>query len=287
MNKKVNFCFMQHSLTTLTIFIFSVLFFSSCRATKKAEKPVVIKENRKLEDKSADDLLKSINDSSFRATTVSGKAEVETNIDGNTSSFDILIRAKKDSAIWISISPLLGLEFARILITRDSVLFMDRLHKKYQSSNYDFLNKLLRMNIDFEIIQGVFTGNIFSYKKNKFNSVYNEENKFYILSTLGKHKLKRSLEEKDPNKPIIQDMWISDLNYRIIKLSIEDDKIQKSLMTDYDDYRPTDSGQFPFKSKTKIKAEKEVNINIEYSKITVNEQAEFPFHIPKSYEKIR
>ena len=69
---------------------------------------------------------------------------------------------------------------------------------------------LLRMNIDYEIIQGVLTGNLFSYKKNKFNSVYNDEDKYYILSTLGKHKLKRSLEEKDPNKPIIQDMWVSD-----------------------------------------------------------------------------
>ncbi|MEP7171563.1 MAG: DUF4292 domain-containing protein, partial [Bacteroidota bacterium] len=137
-----------------------------------------------------------------------------------------------------------------------------------------------------EIVQGILTGNIFAYKKSRFSSVYLEENQYYILSTLGKHKLKRSLEEKDPNKPVIQDMWISDANYRIIRLSIEDDRIDKSLVTDYEDFKNTHAGSFPFKSKTKIKADKDVNISIDYSKIAVNDVQEFPFTIPGSYERI-
>ncbi|MFI5219885.1 MAG: DUF4292 domain-containing protein, partial [Bacteroidia bacterium] len=66
-----------------------------------------------------------------------------------------------------------------------------------------------------------------------------------------------------------------------------DNKIDKTLLTDYDDFRPTNTGLFPFKSKTKIKAEKIINISIDYSKIIVNEELEFPFHIPRSYEEIR
>ncbi|MFI5220654.1 MAG: DUF4292 domain-containing protein, partial [Bacteroidia bacterium] len=240
---------------------------ASCYSARKAEKPIVIKENRKLKEITADSLLMFINDSAFRAERISGKAEVETDIEGKSNSFDINIRARKDSAIWISISPLLGIEVMRILITQDSIKYLDRIHKKYQVTDYHFLNDLLRMNLDYEIIQGVLTGNLFSYKKNKFNSVYNDEDKYYILSTLGKRKLKRSLEEKDPNKPIIQDMWVSDSTFRITKLSIEDNKIDKTLLTDYDDFRPTNTGLFPFKSKTKIKAEKIINISIDYSKI--------------------
>jgi uncharacterized protein DUF4292 len=277
---------MTRSLLLLACFFFAILFFSGCGLFRKTEKPIVIKNNRKLEDKTADELLKAINDSSFSAQWISGKAEVETDMDSKTTSFDISIRAKKDSAIWISISPLLGIEVARVFITKDSVKFMDRYHKKFQVSDYNFLNDLLRMNIDFEILQGVLTGNIFAYKKTKFNSVFIEENQYYILSSLGKHKLKRSLEEKDPNKPVIQDMWVSDSNYRIIRLSIEDDRIHKSLVTDYSDFRQTQRGLFPFQSKTKIKAGKDVNISIEYSKIVVDETQEFPFSIPKSYIKI-
>ncbi len=271
----------------LLIQILVAFIFSSCGLFRKAEKPIVIRENKKLVDRTADELLKLINDSAFHARWYNGKADVETNMDGKTTSFDISFRACTDSAIWISISPLLGIEIARVFITRDSIKYMDRLHKKYQVSDYGFLNNLLRMNIDFDILQGVFTGNIFAYKKNKFNSVYNEEDKFYILSTLSKHKLKRSLEEKDPNKPVIQDMWINDMNYRINRLSIEDEKIQKSLYTDYEDFRPTEGGLFPFKSRTFIKAEKGIYIKIDYSKIKVDEELEFPFSIPQSYERIR
>jgi hypothetical protein len=277
---------MIRSLLIFFCLLFTALFFNSCSLFRKTEKPIVIKNNRKLEDKTADQLLQAINDSAFTAQWFSGKASVETNMEGKSNSFDISIRVRKDSIIWISISPLLGIEMARVLITRDSIKFMDRYHKKFQVSDYNFLNNLLRMNIDFEILQGIITGNLFAYKKSKFNSVFIEENQFYILSTLSKHKLKRSLEEKDPNKPIIQDMWISDSNFRITKLSIEDDKIHKSLETDYEDFRNTDAGLFPFKSGTKIKAEKDVNISIEYSKIVPNELLEFPFTIPNSYEKI-
>jgi hypothetical protein len=277
---------MIRSLLLISGFFFTILFFNSCSLFRKTEKPILIKNNRKLEDKTADELLTAIYDSSFSAQWFSGKASVETDVEGKTNSFDISLRVKKDSVIWISISPLLGIEIARVLLTRDSVKFMDRYHKKFQVTDYNFLNELLRMNVDFDIVQGILTGNLFAYKKSKFNSVFIEENQYYILSTLSKHKLKRSLEEKDPNKPVIQDIWISDANYRIIRLSIEDDRVKKSLVSDYSDFRHTDSGIFPFQSKTIVKAEKDVNISIEYSKVAVNEQQEFPFTIPNSYERI-
>ncbi|MBL0340283.1 MAG: DUF4292 domain-containing protein [Bacteroidetes bacterium] len=187
--------------------------------------------------------------------------------------------------MWISVSPLLGIEVARVMITRDTVKFMDRLNNKYSVSDFDFLNKLLHMNVDFDILQGILTGNLFAYKKNKFNSVYLED-KYYILSTLSKRKLKRSLEDADPSKPIIQDLYIDGLTYRITHLSVEDQKTDKSLLTDYSDHRQTEGGLFPFHSHTEIIAEKNVKIEIDYSKITLNNNLEFPFNIPSGYEKM-
>src|SRR6188508_1360887 len=106
-------------LFTAGLFL-TLLFLNGCSLFKTTEKPIVIKNNRKLEDKTADELLKAIHDSSFAAEWISGKAAVETDMEGKTSSFDISIRVRKDSVIWISISPLLGIEVARVLITRDS-----------------------------------------------------------------------------------------------------------------------------------------------------------------------
>ncbi|MBK8414658.1 MAG: DUF4292 domain-containing protein [Bacteroidetes bacterium] len=43
----------------------------------------------------------------------------------NRIHLNINLRIKTDSLTWISKSPLLGIEVARVMITRDSVKFMD------------------------------------------------------------------------------------------------------------------------------------------------------------------
>lgn len=255
-----------------------------CKTAQKSVEPKV-KEEHKTVDKNAPDLQELISENAFKAITFSAKAAVKADVGDQATSFNINLRLKTDSIIWISISPLLGIEVARVMITRDSVKFLDRLNNKYSVSDFEFLNDLLHMSVDFDIIQGVLTGNLFSYKKNKFNSVYLEE-KYYILSTLSKRKLKRSLEDMDPNKPVVQDLYVDGTTYRITHLSVEDQKVQKYLLIDYDDHRQTEGGLFPFHSNTEVKAEKNVKIDIKYTKITLNNNLEFPFTIPSGYEKM-
>ncbi len=258
----------------------------SCRPVRKTHKPIVIRESHTLTERSADELLALIHQHRFDAQWLGAKAEVEYQREDRKDVFDITLRMRKDSLIWVSVSPLLGLETARILITPDSVKFLNRLSREYLVSNFEFLNNRLRMNVDFDILQSLLTGNIFAYKKNKFNSVYNNEDGYYILSTLSKHKLKRALEEKDPNKPVVQDIWISDENFRIVKLSIEDERLNKMLITQYHQFKATAAGQFPFKSSTYIKAEEEISFAISFKKVIVNEPLQFPFSIPASYKPI-
>lgn len=240
-----------------------------------------------MNNRSVDDLLEKLDSSAFKADWMQAKATVKTKEEDKESSFTIHLRARKDSAIWISVTPLLGIEAARVLITNDSILVLDRINNKYRVGTMEYINKLLQMKVNFEIVQSLLIGNFFAYKKseNKFNSVYMEE-KYYILSSLTKHKLKRSLEEKDPNKAVIQDCYV-DANYRLTKVSVEDQKIHKTLVTDYSDFRLTDAGLFPFKSVTKIIAEKNFEISIDYSKVEVGEKQEFPFNIPASFERVR
>ena len=212
--------------------------------------------------------------------------------DSNEVSFNISYRSKKDSVIWISVSPLLGIEVARLMITPDSVKMLDKIHNKYEVTSFESINKMLQMKVNFEIIQALLYGNFFAYKKNenRFNSVYLEDSlgsQFYILSSLNKKKLKRALEEKDLNKPVIQDVYVNDTTYRVNRVQVEDQRINKVLNTSYSDFHETDGGLFPFKSKTNITAEKNIEIRIEYGKVTKAESLEFPFNIPNNYERIR
>ena len=45
----------------------------------------------------------------------------------------------RDSAIWLSISPLLGIEAVRVLLTKDSVKALDRLNNIYYSECKGYL----------------------------------------------------------------------------------------------------------------------------------------------------
>ncbi|MBL7922915.1 MAG: DUF4292 domain-containing protein [Bacteroidia bacterium] len=259
----------------------------ACKTRQKAS-PVPPADGKPVQEASVQELLSRLDSSAFHAGWINAKASVTTIQEGNETSFNITMRARKDSIIWISISPLLGIEVARVLITPDSVKFLDRLHNKYQVNTFETINKLLQLKVNFEIVQSLMFGNFFAYKKNenRFNSVYLED-KYYILSSLNKKKLKRALEEKDPNKPVIQDVFINNTYFRIFRMSVDDQKIGKSLVTEYEDFRQTDYGQFPFKSNTRITADKDFEIKIEFGKLVTGEEQEFPFNIPSSYERVR
>ena len=275
-------------------FAFAICFLvgaSSCKTPKNVVAPVAA-DIKPMVNKSVQELQDKLDSATFNLEYINAKAAVVLINDSNEVSFNISYRSKKDSVIWISVSPLLGIEVARLMITPDSVKMLDKIHNKYEATSFESINKMLQMKVNFEIVQALLYGNFFAYKKNenRFNSVYLEDSlgsQFYILSSLNKKKLKRSLEEKDLNKPVIQDVYVNDTTYRINRVQVEDQRINKILNTEYSDFRLTDGGLFPFKSKTNITADKNIEIRIEYGKVAKAESLDFPFNIPNNYERIR
>ncbi|HNQ12242.1 MAG TPA: DUF4292 domain-containing protein [Bacteroidia bacterium] len=263
-----------------------VLGSASCKSPYKTVKIKDYKDEREakmLEDSSANAVYLLINNQSFLPEWFSAKANVESTSDNNTLSFNIHIRNKKDSLIWISITPLLGIEAARVYITRDSLFLMDRINNQYARSDYSFLNERFNIEVNFDMLQSLLHGNFFPYKhENKFTSVYLED-PIIILSTLKKRALKRSLEEKDPNKPIVQDLFIDPINFRVLKNDIEDDKIQKKLTITYANFVHTEKGDFPLNHQTDLSAQKNFSFKINFNKIGIEGPLEFPFSIPEKY----
>jgi hypothetical protein len=254
----------------------------SCKTTKKVtEAPLPVK----LKGDSVIVVFDSLMHHQFDFTWLTAKAEVEyTDKNNETTSFDVNLRMRNDSAIWISITPLLGIEVARVLVTPDSIRILDRLNKTYMLRDFSFLEDMLKTKINFEIMQAVIVGNYFPYLKNeKLKSVY-EDSTFLILSTLSKRKVKRIMEDKDPNKPIVQDFWI-DSNYKINKSKITDDKLDRTLEANYSHYFALNNKLFPHHILVNVAAAAPLKINIQFSKVTPDEVSSMPFSIPEKYEK--
>jgi hypothetical protein len=258
-----------------------LLVVAACHPMKKIVEtphPVKVKGNNVIE------LFDSVLANQFNFEWLSAKAEVEyTDRENNPESFDVNIRMKKDSVIWISVTPLLGIEAVRVLITPDSMKIMNRLRKTYIARDLSFLDDMLKAHINFEIMQAVLVGNYFPYQKNeKLKSVY-DDSTFVILSTLNKHQTKRIAEEKDPNKPIIQDFWI-DGHYKINRSQITDDRHDRTLEAEYNDFIDVDSQHFPQNILVTVKAQSPLRIKVRYNKVTSGEPQTIPFTVPEKYE---
>ena len=285
---------MIHGNSTIkTFFIiviaFAVLFLNACKSRQKLA--TVNHEEAKIDTVAANQLLaKQLLDSVLQqeisAEWISAKASVDADIVDDSKSFNVTLRLRKDSAIWVSINAILGVEAARVLITKDSLKLIDRIHNKFAIADYEYLADILHIKVDYKTLESLLLGNFFGYRnETKFNSVYVED-KYYILSTLNKRKLRRSLEDKDPNKPIVQDFYIDPITYRILSMNVEDDRINKTMHTTYTDFHPTEKGLVPLKSETKIIADKNISIKIEYTKFNLGEIEEMPFRIPANFERI-
>jgi len=261
----------------------ALVFLFSCKTTRKIvdTPPAPVK----LKGEEVITVFDSVMARQFYFEWLTAKATVDyTDKSGETTTFDVNLRVRKDSAIWISITPLLGIEAARVLINRDSLMILDRVHRTFSARDYNYLEDMLKTGINYDMIQAVIVGNYFPYLKNeKLKSMYQDE-PYIILSTLNKRQSKRVQEEKDPTKPIIQDFWI-DGNYRIAKSKITDDKKDRWIEATYKNFMDVNSELFPGNLVVTISSASPIIIKLEYTKVTANEEFNMPFSVPEKYER--
>ncbi len=256
---------------------------SACRSVRPvaAEVPVPVKTKGSL----VADVFDSLLTRQFDYEWLTAKAQVDyTDKSGETNSFDINLRMRKDSVIWISITPLLGIEAARVLISRDSVVLLDRVHKEYTVRDYAFLGDMLRTPVNFDMIQAVVLGNYFTYQRNDKIRSYYEEEPYAILSTLNKRQARRAMEEKDPSTSVIQDFWI-DGNYRIIKSKITDQKLDRWVEASYSNFTVVNNRLFPQNIVVTFFATTPVIMKVVYSKVMNESTLTMPFTIPEKYDR--
>ena len=79
---------------------------------------------------------------------------------GKAGTFTLNVRMAKDSVIWMSISPALGVEAARVLMTPDSVQVLSKLpgSRFVFQGNYAMLEEAVQAPVNFEIMQDLLLG---------------------------------------------------------------------------------------------------------------------------------
>ena len=221
----------------------------------------------------------------FNFEWLSVKFSADYEIDNNNTSFSGQIRIKKDSIIWISISKF-SIEGARILITQDSIFVINRMDNNYFKSDFNYINRFINSTVDFDMLQAFIVGNDFKYYENdKFKSSFDGEN--FHLNTVNRHKLKKYIRnENDKLKILVQNIEIDSKNYKIKNLNVKEVKENNKLKISYSDFELISNQLFPKLLQISIISEKVIEIKIDYSKVNINEELNFPFKIPENYDRI-
>ena len=260
-----------------------LLFLTSCKHQQKIIHPVT---KCNLDYKNAKTLTTKLKSNEFHFNKINAKLNVETYIDSVSSTFNVSLRVKNDSLIWMSISKL-GIEGARVLITKDSVYFMNRIDNKYFKGDYSYISKLLNTQLDYEMLQSLLIGNSVEFYDEDEKIKANINNCQYTLGTIRKYKLRKVMQKGKELKEPAQSIYLTPETYKISRIVFFEFNPDRSFDANFHDYTKVDSTQlFPLKMNFTIKAQKNLNISIDYSKIQLKEEQNFPFKIPSNYEQI-
>ncbi len=219
---------------------------------------------------------------------LSARFSLEYEQDRNLTNLRGQLRIKDDSIIWLSFSPALGIEAARVLLTDDSVKFLNRINKTYFEGEYSLIDSILRTTIDFSLLQSMLVGNdLTQYDVNKFRS--SVDNGLYRMTIRERRKIKKYIKKGEiDTRVLVQQIWLYPETFKIARIDIkeqgEDDK--NKLQVYYKDYVMVNDQLFPSKIRIEITSNKSMYIDVEFNKVLTESPLKFPFKIPSKYENI-
>ena len=236
-----------------------VLYLPSCKTSKD------VVSAKKFD---ADSVLAEFSKSAVPFDWLSARARVNYESASESKSFTAHIRMRRDSVIWLSITTIMGVEAARLVIRDDTVFLLDKLNKKYQAESLSLLEHYFPFPFDISLIQKIVAGEA-------------------MLPVSEQTKLKR---EKDGYMLVSENKRYSHsltLNGRDLTISTEhlvDRQKDRRLSLVFADYKNDAGRLFSYARNLAFPGDEKIALQIKFSKVKWDEPQSFPFHVGEKYE---
>jgi len=254
----------------------------SCKTTKAINKVIAPKDSIVAEMDSnnlKDSLLlitstlENLNNNYINFKTYNAKIKVDfEDTRGKQQDLTAIVRIVKDKAIWISLSlPIINTEVFRVLITKDSVILMNKHDKEVQYRSLDYLQEVTKIPFDYKTIQDMLLGNPVFF--NESNATFKRFENFVLVSSFG-----------DDFKNLLT---LSSENNLLLHSKLDDVDINRNRTASisYDDYIK-DSDHFFSTKRTIIISEKsKIDIRLNIKQFEFNKELSVAFPVPKNYKK--
>jgi hypothetical protein len=267
------------SLIFSTILIFLVF---SCKTVKQINKAIAPKDSTAvtiIDQSKLDSILmikktiENLNRNYIDFKTFSAKIKVQyQDSRGKNQDVTANVRIMKDSAIWISITAsLLSIEAYRVLITKDSVIVLNKLNKEVQYRSLDYLQEVTEIPFDYKTLQDLLVGNpVFIDSNIVYYKKTDDQILFSMVGTYFKNLLTLSSD-----------------SYFLTHSKLDDVDIARSRTADltYADYENKSGFNFSTYREITVSEKNRLDIRLNYKQYEFNKDLSVSFNIPKNYTK--
>jgi hypothetical protein len=182
---------------------------------------------------------------------------------------------RKDSIIYIAISKL-GIEGARIVITPNSVKYINHLERIYYDGDCSFVNRLLGFRVNFYLLQAIFLGeDLPGFEPNTVLTISQDTNIY-------RSSLRRN---KEMDLSISQEIR-TDTNHKVIQNDITELQSGAFIGVQYGNFIPVDGLQLFFRQTNLTIPSEKMRLTINLKNIKVNVSGPTSIKIPEKYTPI-
>lgn len=136
---------------------------ASCSSTRNARKTPVIG------GLTGTDYMEKVIEWAPQWQCVTGKVALNLNTGKSANKVNATLRIRRGDVIQLSVAPLLGIEVARMEITPDGILVVDRMNKRYVRESFGVLSELVHVDLNFNVLQSLFLNELFLPRKTQLS----------------------------------------------------------------------------------------------------------------------
>lgn len=273
-------------MNKIYIFLITIIIFSSCKTVRVVSKDKPIRENKT-------ELFDTTKSKYLNFNTFSAKITTKLDLPKQKNTVNATLRIKKDSCIWVSITPLMGIEMFRVIITKDSLKYLNKTNATYFAGDYKYIESALNLKLNYNIIQSILMNELFKYE-NDYNTnidirdfYFEKDTNTNCLQNISREELKAIEKSSQPKNYLFQKFFINPKTQKILRAEVDEKILNRELNVHYSDFQQLANTLFPNEVSIRIKNDKEnAEISIKYAKITLDNVLTYPFNISDKYKKI-
>jgi hypothetical protein len=261
-------------------FVVAVFLLASCRSARNIQTAIAKKDTAAAVGNKIDTAqlirtaLVKLDSNRVNYKSFSSKLDVDYR-DGKDKNYNVNanLRMVRDSAIWVSVNAVLGIEAMRVLVTKDSVFLLDKLNKTYLARSVDYLQEVTALPLNLSTLQDLLVGNPVFLDSNIVSYASANDNNTVTLVSIGR--------------------WFKNL----VTLNATDNLLLHSKLDDvdrtrsrtadlsYSSYENKRGRVFSTQRRISVAEKNKLDISLNFKQYEFDEEVSFPFSIPKNYKR--